>query len=50
MLQSSITEILPSDAPSGKFRVEVEIVEDLHQLVRADSLATIRCGVTSEQS
>jgi len=37
----SITQILPPDAPSGKFRVEVEIVEDLHQLVRTDSLATI---------
>jgi phospholipid/cholesterol/gamma-HCH transport system substrate-binding protein len=37
----SITQILPPDTPSGKFRVEVEIVEDLHQLVRTDSLATI---------
>ena len=37
----SITQILPPDAPSGKFRVEVEIIEDLHQLVRTDSVATI---------
>jgi phospholipid/cholesterol/gamma-HCH transport system substrate-binding protein len=37
----SITQILPPDTPSGKFRVEVEIVEDLHRLVRTDSLATI---------
>jgi ABC-type transporter Mla subunit MlaD len=37
----SITQILPPDAPSGKFLVEVEIIEDLHQLVRTDSLATI---------
>jgi len=37
----SITQILPPDAPSGKFRVELEIVEALHRLVRTDSLATI---------
>jgi phospholipid/cholesterol/gamma-HCH transport system substrate-binding protein len=37
----SITQILPPDTPSGKFRVELEIVEDLHQLVRTDSVATI---------
>jgi phospholipid/cholesterol/gamma-HCH transport system substrate-binding protein len=37
----SITEILPPDTPSGKFRVELEIVEALHRLVRTDSLATI---------
>ncbi len=37
----SITQIIPPDTPSGKFRVELEIVEDLHQLVRTDSLATI---------
>ena len=37
----TITQILPPDTPSGKFRVELEIVEDLHQLVRTDSLATI---------
>jgi phospholipid/cholesterol/gamma-HCH transport system substrate-binding protein len=37
----SITHILPPDMPSGKFRVELEIVESLHQLVRTDSLATI---------
>ena len=37
----SITQILPPDTPSGKFRVELEIVEALHRLVRTDSLATI---------
>ena len=37
----SITQILPPDSPSGKFRVELEIVEALHRLVRTDSLATI---------
>ena len=37
----AIKEILPPNTPSGKFRVELEIIEDLHQLVRADSLATI---------
>ena len=37
----SITEILPPDTPSEKFRVKLEITEDLHQLVRTDSLATI---------
>jgi phospholipid/cholesterol/gamma-HCH transport system substrate-binding protein len=37
----SIVQILPPDTPSGKFRVKVEIREDLHQLVRTDSVATI---------
>jgi phospholipid/cholesterol/gamma-HCH transport system substrate-binding protein len=37
----SITQILPPKGPSEKFRVKVEITEDLHQLVRTDSLATI---------
>ena len=37
----SITEILPPNTPSEKFRVKLEITEDLHQLVRTDSLATI---------
>ena len=37
----SITQILPPNTPSEKFRVKVEIIEDLHQLVRTDSLATI---------
>ena len=37
----SITEIVPPNKPSEKFRVKVEITEDLHQLVRTDSLATI---------
>ena len=37
----SITEILPPSTPSGKFRVKLEITEDLHQLVRTDSVAGI---------
>ncbi len=37
----TITQILPPERPSGKFRVELEIVENLHQLVRTDSQATI---------
>jgi phospholipid/cholesterol/gamma-HCH transport system substrate-binding protein len=37
----SITEILPPNTPSEKFRVKFEITEDLHQLVRTDSLASI---------
>jgi phospholipid/cholesterol/gamma-HCH transport system substrate-binding protein len=37
----SIKEILPPNTPSAKFRVKLEITEDLHQLVRTDSLATI---------
>ncbi len=37
----SITQILPPSAPDGKFRVKLELTEDLHQLVRTDSLATI---------
>jgi phospholipid/cholesterol/gamma-HCH transport system substrate-binding protein len=37
----AIKQILPPNGPSGKFRVELEITEDLHPLVRTDSLATI---------
>ena len=37
----SITQILPPNTPGEKFRVKLEITEDLHQLVRTDSLATI---------
>ena len=37
----SITQILPPNTPSEKFRVKLEITEDLHQLVRTDSIATI---------
>ena len=37
----AIAQILPPNTPSEKFRVKVEITEDLHQLVRTDSLATI---------
>jgi phospholipid/cholesterol/gamma-HCH transport system substrate-binding protein len=37
----SIIQILPPGTPDGKFRVKLELTEDLHQLVRTDSLATI---------
>ena len=37
----SIQKIVPPNTPSGKFRVELDIVEDLHQLVRVDSVASI---------
>ena len=37
----AITEITPPDSPSGKFRVKLELDEELHQLVRTDSIATI---------
>jgi phospholipid/cholesterol/gamma-HCH transport system substrate-binding protein len=38
----SVTDIdVPSD-PSGRFRARLEITEDLHQLVRTDSVAAIQ--------
>jgi len=37
----SISQILPPNRPSEKFRVRLEIAESLHQLVRVDSIATI---------
>ena len=37
----TITQILPPAMPNQKFRVKVELTEDLHQLVRTDSVATI---------
>jgi len=37
----SIAQILPPATPSEKFRVKLELTEDLHHLVRTDSLATI---------
>ena len=37
----SIRQIIPPNTPSGKFRVEFDIVESLHPLVRTDSLASI---------
>lgn len=37
----TITQILPPNTPSAKFRVKLELAESLHQLVRADSIATI---------
>ena len=37
----SITQILPPATPNQKFRVKLELTEELHQLVRTDSLATI---------
>jgi phospholipid/cholesterol/gamma-HCH transport system substrate-binding protein len=37
----SITEIFPPARPSDKFKVKLEITEDLHQIVRNDSIASI---------
>lgn len=37
----SVKQIHPPNSPSDKFRVEMEIVEDLHPIVRTDSVATI---------
>ena len=37
----SVTAILPPGRPSDKFRVRLEVIEDLHQLVRTDSVAAI---------
>lgn len=37
----TITAIVPPARPSQKFRVELQVVETLHQLVRTDSVATI---------
>ena len=36
-----VTQIVPPNTPSEKFRIQLEIIEDLHQLVRTDSVATI---------
>jgi phospholipid/cholesterol/gamma-HCH transport system substrate-binding protein len=37
----TITSIQPPTSPSGRFRVEFEVTEDLHPLVRTDSVASI---------
>ena len=37
----TIKKIVPPDRPGGKFRVEVELTEELHPLVRLDSVASI---------
>jgi phospholipid/cholesterol/gamma-HCH transport system substrate-binding protein len=37
----AIKSILTPNTPSGRFRVEIEITEELHPLVRTNSLATI---------
>ena len=38
----SVTDIEPPADPSSKFRARLEITEDLHQLVRTDSVAAIQ--------
>jgi phospholipid/cholesterol/gamma-HCH transport system substrate-binding protein len=38
----SVTDIEAPADPSGKFRARLEITEDLHQLVRTDSVAAIQ--------
>lgn len=37
----SVKAIIPPDKPSDKFRVQLEIAEKLHPLVRTDSIASI---------
>ena len=37
----TIIDIAPPSTPGEKFRVKLEIAEDLHQLVRTDSIASI---------
>jgi phospholipid/cholesterol/gamma-HCH transport system substrate-binding protein len=37
----AVGQILPPADPGGRFRVTLEIIEDLHQLVRTDSIASI---------
>jgi phospholipid/cholesterol/gamma-HCH transport system substrate-binding protein len=37
----AIKAIQPPTSPSGKFRIEMEITEELHPVVRTDSLASI---------
>ena len=37
----AVKEILPPGRPSDKFKVKLEITEDLHQIVRNDSIASI---------
>ena len=37
----AITRIVPPNVPGGKFRVEFDVTEDLHPLVRLDSVASI---------
>src|SRR5512141_2564097 len=37
----AITKIVPPDTPGSRFRVEFEIAEELHPLVRMDSMASI---------
>jgi phospholipid/cholesterol/gamma-HCH transport system substrate-binding protein len=36
-----VTAIQPPTMPSAKFRVRLEVIEELHELVRADSVASI---------
>lgn len=36
-----ITDIRPPSQPAGKFRVRMQVTEELHQLVRTDSIASI---------
>jgi phospholipid/cholesterol/gamma-HCH transport system substrate-binding protein len=38
----SVADITPPPDPDGRFRVRLEVTENLHQLVRADSVAAIQ--------
>jgi phospholipid/cholesterol/gamma-HCH transport system substrate-binding protein len=37
-----VTEITPPSVPAGKFKVRLQVSEELHQLVRTDSTASIQ--------
>jgi phospholipid/cholesterol/gamma-HCH transport system substrate-binding protein len=37
-----VTDIYPPTVPAGKFRVRMEVIEELHQLIRSDSVASIQ--------
>jgi phospholipid/cholesterol/gamma-HCH transport system substrate-binding protein len=37
-----VTEIVPPSEPAGKFRVQLQVTEELHELVRTDSVASIQ--------
>src|SRR6185369_2182557 len=37
----AIQKIIPPSTPGGKFRVQFDILEELHPLVRLDSIASI---------
>jgi len=50
MAAGEVTSVVPPASPSGRFRVGLEILEELRPLVRTDSVASIRTqGVVGNQ-